>query len=280
MADPTQRTLTLLGLLQAHRQWSAAELADRLGTTERTVRRDIDRLRSLGYPVESVRGLGGGYQLSPGTSMPPLLVDEEEAVAIVAALRGAAFGAAAGLLEPSLRALGKVTQVLPKSLRRRVEAIGAMSVTEEVTGGPALDAELLATVALACRDQVRVGFEYAKPRPRSSGADAPLPAAERRFVEPLRLVPIGRRWYLVAYDLDRNDWRTFRLDRMSSPSPTAQPFRPRSLPGVTPPRSSGPGCAAASRTTRSPCWYTLHWNGSRRSSGTGPNASRSRTVSG
>ncbi len=227
MSDTTERTLRLLALLQAHRQWSGDELAQRLETTPRTVRRDIDRLRTLGYPVESVRGNGGGYQLAAGAAMPPLLVDEEEAVAIAAALRSAASGAAAGLAEQSVRALAKVTQVLPKPLRRRVEAVQSMSVAEAFGGSPALDAETLSTLALACRDQVQVGFEYLK-------AGAADDAAESRQVEPLRLVPVGRRWYLVAFDLDRFDWRMFRLDRMTAPKPTSRSFRPRRLPGDDP----------------------------------------------
>lgn len=223
MSDPTERTLKLLGLLQAHRQWSGEELAARLGTTQRTVRRDIERLRGLGYPVESLRGTGGGYQLAAGAALPPLLVDEDEAVAIVTALRSAATGAAAGLGESSVRALAKVTQVLPNRLRRRVEAVQSMSVTEIGDTAPPIDAQALSTLALACRDQVQVQFGYAKAR-----ADG---KAERRRVEPLRLVPVGRRWYLVGFDLDRADWRTFRLDRLTDPQPTSRTFRPRELPG-------------------------------------------------
>jgi len=224
MADTTERTLKLLALLQAHRLWSANELADRLDTTERTVRRDVERLRTLGYPVQSVRGNGGGYQLSAGGSLPPLVVDEEEAVAIVAALRGSASGAAAGLAEGSVRALAKVTQVLPSKLRKRAEAVQAMSATVPGMAAPAIDAEHLTTVALACRDAVELTFGY-------SGGTA---GGQRRRVEPLRLVPLGRRWYLVAFDLDRADWRTFRLDRLSGPQPGRRSFRPRAIPGGDP----------------------------------------------
>ena len=224
MADTTTRTLKLLALLQAHRLWSAIELADRLGTTERTVRRDVERLRELGYPVESVRGTGGGYQLAPGGSLPPLVVDEEEAVAIVSALRTAASGSAAGLAEASVRALAKVMQVLPPKLQRRADALRAMSVV--LPGeyqAPPIDAETLTTVALACRDATELTFTYA-PGERSGSA----PGARR--TEPLRLVPVGRRWYLLAYDLDRQDWRTFRLDRMRDVAPTTWRFRPRQHP--------------------------------------------------
>lgn len=224
MADTTTRTLKLLALLQAHRLWAAAELADRLDTTERTVRRDVERLRELGYPVESVRGSGGGYQLAPGGSMPPLVVDEEEAVAIVAALRGAASGSAAGLAEASVRALAKVTQVLPPKLRRRADAVRAMSVVMPGQSAPTLDAEVLTTVALACRDAVEVEFDYVP-------ADRAGRKPGRRRAEPLRLVPVGRRWYLLAYDLDRLDWRTFRVDRVRNAKPGKRSFRPRAIPG-------------------------------------------------
>ncbi|NLG46471.1 YafY family protein [Gordonia sp. (in: high G+C Gram-positive bacteria)] len=228
MADTTTRTLKLLALLQAHRLWSAIELADRLGTTERTVRRDVERLRELGYPVESVRGTGGGYQLAPGGSLPPLVVDEEEAVAIVSALRTAASGSAAGLAEASVRALAKVMQVLPPKLQRRADALRAMSVV--LPGeyqAPPIDAETLTTVALACRDATELTFTYA-PGERSGSA----PGARR--TEPLRLVPVGRRWYLLAYDLDRQDWRTFRLDRLRDAKPQKRRFAPRAVPGGDP----------------------------------------------
>lgn len=228
MADTTTRTLKLLALLQAHRLWSAIELADRLETTERTVRRDIERLRELGYPVESVRGTGGGYQLAPGGSLPPLVVDEEEAVAIVSALRTAAYGSAAGLAEASVRALAKVTQVLPPKLRRRADALRAMSVV--MPGeyqAPPIDAETLTTVALACRDTTELTFVYS-PAERSGST------AGVRRAEPLRLVPVGRRWYLLAYDLDRQDWRTFRLDRLREAKPQKRRFAPRTVPGGDP----------------------------------------------
>ncbi|MBM7368357.1 helix-turn-helix transcriptional regulator [Gordonia hydrophobica] len=228
MADTTTRTLKLLALLQAHRLWSALELADRLETTERTVRRDVERLRELGYPVESVRGTGGGYQLAPGGSLPPLVVDEEEAVAIVSALRTAAYGSAAGLAEASVRALAKVTQVLPPRLRKRADALRSMSVVMPGDQqAPPIDAETLTTVALACRDATELTFAYA-PGARSGSS----PGARR--VEPLRLVPVGRRWYLLAYDLDRQDWRTFRLDRLRDATPQKRRFAPRTVPGGDP----------------------------------------------
>ncbi|EGD55106.1 helix-turn-helix transcriptional regulator [Gordonia neofelifaecis] len=228
MADTTTRTLKLLALLQAHRLWSAIELADRLETTERTVRRDVERLRELGYPVESVRGSGGGYQLAPGGSLPPLVVDEEEAVAIVSALRTAAHGSAAGLAEASVRALAKVMQVLPPKLRRRTDALRAMSVLlPGEQQAPTVDAETLTTLALACRDATELTFHY-DPAARAGSA----PGVRR--TEPLRLVPVGRRWYLLAYDLDRQDWRTFRLDRLADARPQKRRFAPRTLPGGDP----------------------------------------------
>lgn len=228
MAGTTTRALKLLALLQAHRLWSAIELAERLETTERTVRRDVERLRELGYPVQSVRGSGGGYQLAPGGSLPPLVVDEEEAVAIVSALRTAAYGSAAGLAEASVRALAKVTQVLPPKLRRRADALRSMSVV--LPGeyqAPPIDAETLTTVALACRDATELTFAYA-PAERSGRA------AGVRRTEPSRLVPVGRRWYLLAYDLDRQDWRTFRLDRLRDAKPQKRRFAPRTVPGGDP----------------------------------------------
>ncbi|GAA2369565.1 YafY family protein [Gordonia cholesterolivorans] len=228
MADTTTRTLKLLALLQAHRLWSAVELADRLETTERTVRRDVERLRDLGYPVQSVRGSGGGYQLAPGGSLPPLVVDEEEAVAIVSALRTAAHGSAAGMAEASVRALAKVMQVLSPRLRRRADALRAMSVLlPGEQQAPAVDAETLTTVALACRDATELTFDYA-PAPRAGRASG------TRRTEPLRLIPVGRRWYLLAYDLDRQDWRTFRLDRLSAAQPQKRRFAPRAVPGGDP----------------------------------------------
>lgn len=228
MADTTTRTLKLLALLQAHRLWSAIELADRLDTTERTVRRDVERLRELGYPVESVRGSGGGYQLAPGGSLPPLVVDEEEAVAIVSALRTAAYGSAAGLAEASVRALAKVTQVLPPKLRKRADALRSMSVVlPGEAQAPPIDAETLTTVALACRDAIELTFAYAPAEHSGS-----TPGVRR--TEPSRLVPVGRRWYLLAYDLDRQDWRTFRLDRLRDAKPQKRRFAHRTVPGGDP----------------------------------------------
>ncbi|MVA74909.1 WYL domain-containing protein [Auraticoccus sp. F435] len=222
MAATSARTLRLLSLLQIHRFWPGPELAGRLEVSERTLRRDIERLRELGYPVRSTRGTDGGYQLENGAAMPPLLVDADETVAIVLALRNATSGAAAGLSEASLRALAKVMQVLPRPLRRRAEALEQMTQARAWDPPPELAADVLTTLALACRDQVRVELEHRR------GDVDPV----RRRVEPLRLVPQGRRWYLVGYDLLRHDWRCYRVDRISAVSPTREAFAPRRLPAA------------------------------------------------
>ncbi|MEO3808534.1 YafY family protein [Sphaerisporangium sp. B11E5] len=220
MANTSSRTLRLLSLLQTYRYWPGAELADRLGVSARTLRRDVDRLRELGYPVTANRGVDGGYQLSAGAVLPPLLVDDEEAVALAIGLRMAAQGAVSGIGEASVRALAKIVQVMPPRLRRRVEALRTATVPPVWGSGPTVDAVALTTIAQACRDEVRVRFAYeARDAERTD-----------RYVEPHRLVPLGRRWYLVAYDLVRHDWRSFRLDRISDPVPTEERYRPRDLP--------------------------------------------------
>ena len=224
MANTSGRMLRLLSLLQTHRYWPGSELADRLEVSPRTLRRDVDRLRELGYPVDASRGVAGGYQLQAGAAMPPLLLDDEEAVAIAVGLRSAAAGAVAGFEETSVRALAKVIQLLPPRLRRRIDALQAVTAPGVFGGGPVLDAITLTTVAMACRGEERLRFEY---RPRDG---EPM----RRHVEPHRLVSLGRRWYLVAWDLDRGDWRNFRLDRLTAPAATGARFRPRDLPGGDP----------------------------------------------
>ncbi|MFC4072169.1 helix-turn-helix transcriptional regulator [Actinoplanes subglobosus] len=224
MANTSARMLRLLSLLQTHRYWPGSELADRLEVSPRTLRRDVDRLRELGYPVDAARGVAGGYQLQAGAAMPPLLLDDEEAVAIAVGLRSAAAGAVAGFEETSVRALAKVIQLLPPRLRRRIDALQAVTTPGVFGGGPVLDALTLTTLAMACRGEERLRFDYA---PRDGD-----PA--RRHVEPHRLVSLGRRWYLVAWDLERGDWRSFRVDRLSAPQPTGARFRPRELPGGDP----------------------------------------------
>ncbi len=224
MANTSTRTLRLLSLLQTRRYWPGTELAGRLGVSPRTLRRDIDRLRELGYPVAAQRGVDGGYQLAAGTALPPLVVDEEEAVALAVGLQTAAQSSVAGVAEASVRALAKVVQVMPARLRRRVEALGAMTVPASWASpaAAAVDPGILTTVALACRDSERLRFGYTAASGQRSG----------RHAEPHRLVLFGSRWYLAAYDLDRQDWRSFRLDRLSAPRGTGARFRPRELPAA------------------------------------------------
>jgi predicted DNA-binding transcriptional regulator YafY len=224
MANTSTRTLRLLSLLQTHRYWPGAELADRLQVSLRTLRRDIDRLRELGYPVQAQRGVEGGYQLAAGAALPPLVIDDEEAVALAVGLQAAAESAVEGIAESSVRALAKVVQVMPARLRRRVEALRAMTVPAS-WGGPAqlaVDPGVLTGVALACRDSERLRFGYT-----AAGGQRTA-----RHVEPLRLVSLRRRWYLVGYDLDRLAWRSFRVDRLSGPEGTGARFRPRELPAA------------------------------------------------
>jgi biotin operon repressor BirA-like protein len=223
VADPSVRTLRLLSLLQTRRYWSGSDLADRLEVSLRTVRRDVERLRELGYPVEAQRGVDGGYALAPGAALPPLVLDDDEAVALAVGLQAAASGGVEGMAETSVRALAKVVQVMPARLRRRVDALRAMTVPMawgSAPAGPAVDPAVLTTVALACRDGERIEFAY-------TAADGPR---TERSVEPHRLVSLGRRWYLVGYDLARQDWRSFRLDRLRSPRGTGVRFGPRRFP--------------------------------------------------
>ncbi len=221
----TERVLRLLGLLQRRPSWTAAELAAELAVTDRCIRRDVERLRALGYPVHASSGVGGGYHLGAGTRLPPLLLDDEEAIATAVSLRMASGGTVAGAGEAALRALAKLDQVMPPRLRREVRALhGATDTLADP--GVAIDPELLVTLARACRDAVRVRFRYAR------GATAGVPDAEprERTVEPARMVTTGRRWYLLAWDVERDDWRTFRLDRMREVAPTTWRFRPREHP--------------------------------------------------
>ncbi|GAA3754339.1 helix-turn-helix transcriptional regulator [Salinactinospora qingdaonensis] len=214
----TERVLTLLGLLQQRHLWTGPELAERLGVTPRTVRRDVERLRTLGYPVHAGQGVGGGYQLGAGRELPPLLLDDEEAIATLVSLLAGAGGGVAGAGEAALRALTKLDRVLPARLRHEV---GALAGAVESFGGgrTPVDPEVLMRLARACRDEVEAGFDY------PSGGQV-----RRRRVEPYRLVASDRRWYLLAYDLDRDDWRSFRLDRMTEVSARTWRFRPRAAP--------------------------------------------------
>ncbi|MDI3407304.1 helix-turn-helix transcriptional regulator [Streptomyces cavernicola] len=221
MLETSARLLRLLSLLQAHREWSGAALADRLGVTPRTVRRDVDRLRELGYPVNASPGTGGGYRLGVGAEMPPLLLDDEEAVAVAVGLRTAAGQGIEGIDETSVRALAKLEQVLPDRLRRRVSALNAFTVPMlHASEASAVDPEVLTELAHLCRDAERLRFEYRDHAGRTG----------RRTVEPHRLVCTERRWYLVAWDLDRDDWRTFRADRITPRPPHGPRFTPRTPP--------------------------------------------------
>ncbi|MFD9910102.1 helix-turn-helix transcriptional regulator [Streptomyces sp. NPDC059063] len=221
MLETSARLLRLLSLLQAHREWSGADLADRLGVTPRTVRRDVDRLRELGYPVNASPGTGGGYQLGAGAELPPLLLDDDEAVAVAVGLRTAAGQGIEGIGESSVRALGKLEQVLPSRLRRRVGALNAFTVPMLHTPSEqTVDASVLTELAAVCRDSERLRFDYRDHNGSSS----------RRAVEPHRLVCTERRWYLVAWDLDRDDWRTFRVDRVTPRPPHGPRCAPRTPP--------------------------------------------------
>jgi predicted DNA-binding transcriptional regulator YafY len=218
MSETSSRLLELLSLLQGRRDWPGGELAERLEVSRRTVRRDVERLRDLGYPIDSLVGPAGGYRLAAGAELPPLLLDDEEAVAIAIGLRTAAQASVQGMEEASLRALVKLEQVLPSRLRPRLRALRSTELLSG--GGPTVDAESLATVGAACRDSERLRFAY-----RDRGG-----AETRREVEPHSLVNAGRRWYLVAWDLKREDWRSFRLDRVARPAPTGVRSADRELP--------------------------------------------------
>jgi predicted DNA-binding transcriptional regulator YafY len=219
MVQTSARLLALLSLLQVRREWTGRELADRLDVGPRTIRRDVDKLRSLGYPVEAAPGVAGGYRLGAGGELPPLLLDDAEAVAVAVGLRTAA-GGIAGIEETSVRALAKLEQVLPARLRRRVSALGDATSAFAVDG-PRIDPELLAALAAACRDAHRVRFGYVTKDQR---------AAERR-TEPAAVVHSGYRWYLLAFDLDRDDWRTFRVDRIAGRVKEDGRGRRRTVPG-------------------------------------------------
>jgi predicted DNA-binding transcriptional regulator YafY len=218
MRETSVRLLRLLSLLQARRDWTGRELADRLGVTARTVRNDMERLRRLGYPVDATPGAAGGYRLGVGAALPPLLLDDDEAVAVAVGLRTAAAGTVTGIEDSSIRALSKLERLLPSRLRGRITALAAAMHT--LPGdGPTVDADTLTAIAAACRDHERLRFDYQT----HDGV------AAVRVTEPHRLVNSGRRWYLLAFDLDRRDWRTFRVDRMSLRRPAGPRFTPREM---------------------------------------------------
>jgi predicted DNA-binding transcriptional regulator YafY len=216
------RLLDLLALLQMPRPWSGGELAERLGVTTRTVRNDIERLRMLGYRIDGIRGAGGGYRLAPGTKMPPLLLDDGDVIAITAGLLTTQTGSIAGMEETAERALAKIEQVMPPALRRRADALHTAVVQVRAdTPPPSIHPDVLSVISAACRDHEILRFDY-----RAHDLDKPA----RRIVEPHRLVSWGRRWYLFAYDTDRDAWRTYRVDRMVPNPPAGPRFRPRPAP--------------------------------------------------
>jgi predicted DNA-binding transcriptional regulator YafY len=208
----------MISLFQARRYWSGQDLSERLQVDVRTVRRDVDRLRDLGYPVAAASGPGGGYQLGAGADMPPVLLDDDEAVAVAVALRAAA-GSVGKIEETSVRLLAKLDQLLPARLRRRASALHSVTISLS-TPGALPDADLLTRIAAACRDQecLRFGYQDRAGKPST------------REVEPMRLANSGRRWYLAAWDRRREDWRTFRLDRITPPLIAGERFQPRTPP--------------------------------------------------
>jgi predicted DNA-binding transcriptional regulator YafY len=220
MANTSSRTLRLLTLLQSRRYWPGPRLADELGVSARTLRRDVDRLRELGYPVDAQPGVDGGYALAAGASLPPLVVDDDEAMALAVAIQSHLATGDGG--DAALRALTKLVQVMPRRLRARLDAVRSATTpapwsTDDVAP---VDHAVLSTLALGCRDRERVRFDYV------AAAGSP----STRLVEPAQLVALGRRWYLVGYDLDRHDWRTFRIDRIATAHGTGAVFAPRTLP--------------------------------------------------
>lgn len=221
MLETSTRLLELLSLLQSRRHWSGKELAERLDVGPRTVRRDVERLRRIGYPISATPGVAGGYRMGAGASLPPLLLDADEAVAVAVGLRTAASAGVAGIEETSILALGKLEQLLPSALRRRVGALAGATVPYPGSG-PLVDSDVLAAIATASRDEEMLRFAY-----RDRGG-----ARSRRLVEPHRLVHTGRRWYLVAWDSARADWRTFRVDRIEPPLFSDRRFHPREPPAA------------------------------------------------
>ncbi|MGC4934884.1 helix-turn-helix transcriptional regulator [Gordonia sp. DT30] len=219
MLETSARLLQLLSLLQMRREWSGQELADRLEITTRTVRRDVDKLRALGYPVGASVGVGGGYRLGAGAEMPPLLLDDQEVLAVALGLDAVTTGPVSDMAEASAGALSKLRQVMPSRLRHRLDAL-SLEAVPRTRGQASVSAAVLTDIAATCHRQERLRFEYR----RGDGTES------RREAEPYRLVRNGMRWYLVAFDLGRDDWRSFRVDRMVPKTPTGPRFAPRDLP--------------------------------------------------
>lgn len=245
MLKTSARLLRLLSLLQTRRDWSGPVLAQRLDVTGRTLRRDVDRLRSLGYPVEARPGTGGGYRLGVGAALPPLLLDDDEAVAVAVGLRAAAMSGLGGVEETAVRALAKLEQVLPSRLRHRVADVHAAVVPMPGTG-PTADVEVLLAVAAAVRDRSSLRVDYRS----HDGSET------RRVLQPHRVVMSGRRWYLVAWDVERDDWRTFRLDRLTPRIPTGPRFEPRPAPAAD--LAAYVSRGISTRAYRHRCRVTVH----------------------
>ncbi|SDD07487.1 helix-turn-helix transcriptional regulator [Glycomyces harbinensis] len=219
MLETSARLLRVLALLQAQREWTGAALAERLDVTTRTVRSDVDRLRRLGYRVGSTPGVAGGYRLEAGNAVPPLLLDDEEAIAVAVGLRAAASGSVAGIEETSLRALVKLEQTMPSRLRRRIDVLRSATASAAASG-PTVPAATLTAIAEAIHRREQLRFDYLD----RAGEET------RRRAEPHRLVYTGRRWYLLAWDVDRGDWRTFRADRIAPRTPNGPGFAPKDPP--------------------------------------------------
>jgi predicted DNA-binding transcriptional regulator YafY len=219
MLSSSSRLLRVLSLLQTRSHWAGNELSERLEIHPRTLRRDIDRLRQLGYPIHASSGVAGGYAFRAGQALPPMLLDDDEALAVAVALRIATAGSVGGVEESSLRALIKLEQVMPARLRKRIDALRAAILPMERMG-PTVKVSALSSLATACRDQLRVDFAYLDSKGNAS----------QRTVEPQGLVHTGYRWYLVAWDPARGDWRTFRIDRMTGEPANGTHFKPRPGP--------------------------------------------------
>ena len=248
MTGTSARLLSLLSLLQARRDWPGPLLAERLDVSERTVRRDVDRLRDLGYPVRASRGPDGGYRLDAGAELPPLLFDDEQAVALAVALR-TATASGAGIAEAAARALATVRQVMPARLRHRIDAVQVTAVESGAAAGRRVDPDVLVAVSAAVRAREVLRLDHARPAAAAGGEHDGVLAPPRR-VEPHHVTTWGGRWYLVAWDLDREDWRTFRLDRITPRAPTGPRFAPREVPGG----DVGAFLAARFRGSDTPDW--------------------------